>query len=101
MSAPRCVCQTTNERQSWPEEAKPDNMIAGRERGPARYVELACSSRGERFPSHARRTECLPRRAPAHIPEPIAGSPLKRQGELGVRADGGSVIDFPCMLRAA
>ncbi len=30
-----------------------------------------------------------------------ADSRLAAQGELGVRADGGSVIDFPCMLRAA
>src|SRR6516162_6875074 len=36
-----------------------------------------------------------------HIPEPMAGSPLKRQRKLGVRLDDGSVIAFPYMPRVA
>ena len=36
-----------------------------------------------------------------HIPEPMAGSPLKRQRKLGVRREDGSVIAFPYMPRVA
>jgi hypothetical protein len=36
-----------------------------------------------------------------HIPEPIAGSPLKRQRKAGIRAADGSVIAFPYMPRVA
>ena len=36
-----------------------------------------------------------------HIPEPMAGSPLKRQRKLGVRLDDGSVIVFPRMPHVA
>jgi hypothetical protein len=36
-----------------------------------------------------------------HIPEPMAGSPLKRQRKAGIRADDGSVIAFPYMPRVA
>src|SRR5262249_6764930 len=36
-----------------------------------------------------------------HIPEPMAGSPLKRQRKLAVRADDGTIIAFPRMLRVA
>jgi hypothetical protein len=36
-----------------------------------------------------------------HIPEPMAGSPLKRQRKLGVRREDNSVIAFPYMPRVA
>jgi len=36
-----------------------------------------------------------------HIPEPMAGSPLKREGKAGVRADDGSAIAFPYTPRVA
>ena len=36
-----------------------------------------------------------------HIPEPMAGSPLKRARRQGVRLDDGSVIAFPYMPRVA
>ena len=36
-----------------------------------------------------------------HILGPMAGSPLKRQRKLGVRAGDGSVIAFPYMPRVA
>ena len=36
-----------------------------------------------------------------HIPEPMAGSPLKRQRKLGVRTEDGRVIAFPYMPRVA
>ena len=36
-----------------------------------------------------------------HIPEPMAGSPLKRQRKLGIRLDDGSVLPFPYMPRVA
>ena len=32
-----------------------------------------------------------------HIPEPMAGSPLKRVRKLGIRAEDGSIIAFPRM----
>ena len=36
-----------------------------------------------------------------HIPEPMAGSPLKRARKQGIRLDDGSVIAFPYMPRVA
>src|SRR5215469_4224131 len=36
-----------------------------------------------------------------HIPEPMAGSPLKRARKQGIRLEGGSVIAFPYMPRVA
>jgi len=36
-----------------------------------------------------------------HIPEPMAGSPLKRQRKQGVRLADGRVITFPYMPRVA
>ena len=36
-----------------------------------------------------------------HIPEPMAGSPLKRARRKGVRLDDGSIIAFPYMPRVA
>jgi hypothetical protein len=72
--------------------------------------ECSCRRTGERFPlTRARGTTGLPSRlrvlasssAARHIPERMAGSPLKRQRKLGVRADDGSVIPFPYMPRTA
>jgi len=37
----------------------------------------------------------------ATLPEPMAGSPLKRQRKLGVRTEDGRVIAFPYMPRVA
>ena len=36
-----------------------------------------------------------------HIPEPMAGSPLKRARRKGVRLDDGSIIAFPYMPRVS
>ena len=36
-----------------------------------------------------------------HISEPMAGSPLKRQRKLGIRAEDGSIIAFPRMPRVS
>ena len=36
-----------------------------------------------------------------HIPEPMAGSPLKRARKQGVRLDDGSIVAFPYMPRVA
>jgi hypothetical protein len=60
-------------------------------------------------PTRARGATALPSRlsvlasaSPARdIPEPMAGSLLRRQRKLGVRADEGSVIAFPRMTRTA
>jgi hypothetical protein len=50
----------------------------------------------------SRAREALARASGARqTPEPMAGSPLKRQRKLGVRADHGSVISFPRMPRVA
>jgi hypothetical protein len=53
-------------------------------------------------PPHTRARSSVARStAPRHIPEPMAGSPLKRQRKLGVRVDDDSVIAFPRMPRTA
>jgi hypothetical protein len=51
-------------------------------------------------PSRAREATLALTACARHIPKPMAGSPLKRQRKLGVRADDGSVIAFPYLPRA-
>jgi hypothetical protein len=56
---------------------------------------------GETDDSHARERILAFASGARQIPEPMAGSPLKRQRKLGVRRQDGSIIPFPRMPRVA
>jgi hypothetical protein len=62
--------------------------------------EIATAGPPVRPHTRARRCACLYAEC-RQIPEPMAGSPLKRQRKLGVRYEDGSVIAFPRMPRVA
>jgi hypothetical protein len=52
-------------------------------------------------PSHAREGDACPHTVGLPHTEPMAGSPLKRMRNAGIRLEDGSVIAFPYMPRVA
>jgi len=73
----------------------------GREAGELLLDVFRGRSGGEPDASRAREGTLAAVPGARHIPEPMAGSPLKRARKQGVRLDDGSIIAFPYMPRVA
>ena len=75
--------------------------VRGKSRVGGESREFGKCLRGKPGASHARKATACHGAPARHIPEPMAGAPIKRQRKLGVRCEDGSIITFPHMPRVA